>query len=203
VKGIEKLEKHPLAKALIFDLDGTLSDSLPVHQMSWEMTCARYNCRFDSAIVPLLTGMPTARFAERIIADNHLQGVTPGEMVRIKQELFWKYVYLVKPNPQVIALVYKWRGILPMAVGTGASRRSAELQLQQLGITDCFMAVVAADDVERHKPEPDTFLRCAALMETPPSCCQVFEDGALGMQAATRAGMFVTDVRPFTQNPTM
>jgi HAD superfamily hydrolase (TIGR01509 family) len=60
---------------------------------------------------------------------------------------------------------------------------------------------VTADDVVRHKPDPETFLKCAEMMGVEPEFCQVFEDGELGMQAAQRAGMILTDVRPFVTNP--
>jgi HAD superfamily hydrolase (TIGR01509 family) len=78
---------------------------------------------------------------------------------------------------------------------------SAMMQLNELDILDLFDFIVTADDVERHKPEPDTFLKCAELMNVEPQYCQVFEDGELGMQAAQTAGMLLTDVRPFVTDP--
>ncbi|WP_423127342.1 HAD-IA family hydrolase [Gaoshiqia sp. Z1-71] len=192
------LDKHPDAEALIFDLDGTLSDSLPVHIATWYKVCAHYNCRFDEKMVNELTGMPTIRFAERIIADNRLEGVNPEEMVRMKQEIFWSCADLLKPHPPVVDLVYKYHGKIPLAVGTGASRRSAMVQLEKLNLTRYFDAIVTADDVSSHKPEPETFLKCAGLIGVAPQNCQVLEDGVLGMQAAKTAGMYLTDVRPFT-----
>ena len=84
-----------------------------------------------------------------------------------------------------------------MSVGTGASRKSACLQLSALGIKDYFDFIVSADDVEKHKPEPDTFLKCAHLMNVNPRFCQVFEDGDLGIEAANKAEMIITDVRPY------
>jgi len=92
-------------------------------------------------------------------------------------------------------------GKIPMAIGTGAGRTSAMLQLTELNILSYFDYVVTADDVTRHKPEPDTFLRCAELMGVEPAYCQVFEDGELGMDAARTAGMLLTDVRPFVSDP--
>ena len=62
---------------------------------------------------------------------------------------------------------------------------------------DVFDAIVSADDVENHKPEPHTFLKCASLMNVAPEYCQVFEDGDLGIEAAKTGGMMVTDIRPF------
>ncbi|MGE4587638.1 MAG: HAD-IA family hydrolase [Mangrovibacterium sp.] len=190
-------EIHPGAKALIFDLDGTISDSLPVHLTTWNKVCAHYQCRFNEKIITELTGAPTIRFAERVIEENGLKGVKPEEIVRLKQSTFWENAHLLKPHPEIVELVYRCHGHLPMAIGTGASRRSAMVQLEQLDLLRYFDAIVTADDVNRHKPEPETFQKCARLMKTVPSRCQVFEDGLLGMQAARTAGMYLTDVRPF------
>lgn len=184
------------AKALIFDLDGTLSDSLPVHIETWHRVCAGLGCTFDESIVPQMTGMATISFAERIKNDHGLT-IDPQEIVRRKQVDFWANAHKVRPILPVIEVVKKYHGKIPMAIGTGASRKSAEMQLETLQIKDYFDFIVTADDVDRHKPEPDTFLKCADLLNIAPSDCQVFEDGEMGMQAARTAGMMLIDVRPF------
>jgi HAD superfamily hydrolase (TIGR01509 family) len=119
----------------------------------------------------------------------------------MKQKEFWKNINQIKPHDAVIELMKSAHGKIPMSVGTGASRTSAMLQMKELGIDDLFDFIVTADDVDRHKPEPDTFLKCAELMGVDPEFCQVFEDGELGMQAAQTAGMLLTDVRPFVTDP--
>lgn len=191
-----KLTVHPSAKALIFDLDGTLSDSLPVHVATWNIVGEKFGFTFDPKIVWEMTGRPTIEFARRIVLENHLSD-DPWEIVKLKQEAFHNAKEFLKPVREVLDIARQYSGKLPMAVGTGASRRSADLQLKTLGITDLFEAVVTADDVTAHKPEPETFLRCAELLGVQPSECQVFEDGILGIKAARKAGMIVTDVRPF------
>ncbi len=191
-----ELSVQPGVTGLIFDLDGTLSDSLPVHMATWNMLGETFGFIFEDRLVHEMTGMPTIAFAERLIAENQL-AVSPEELVKLKQEAFWQSVGLIKPIELVVNIVKLWHGKLPLSVGTGASRRSAMLQLETLGLTHYFDAVVTADDVTRHKPQPDTFLLCAERMGVKPSECQVFEDGILGMQAAVSAGMIVTDVRPF------
>lgn len=190
------IKVHPDAKALIFDLDGTLSDSLPVHVATWNKIGVKYGFKFDPQIVYEMTGRPTIEFARRIVEQYGISE-KPEVLVRMKQESFWEMSHLLKPVDEVVSLVKYFYGKIPMAVGTGASRKSAEVQLKELNLRKYFDAVVSADDVTRHKPEPETFLECARLMDVDPLFCQVFEDGDLGIAAAEKAGMLVTDVRPF------
>ncbi len=190
------LKVHPKTKALIFDLDGTLSDSLPVHLATWNILGDKYGFTFDPNILHEMTGRPTIEFAVRVVEQYGLT-VQPEKLVKLKQESFWEMANLLKPVDEVVSIVKASYGKLPMAVGTGASRRSAEVQLKELKLIRYFDAIVSADDVTKHKPDPDTFLECARLMGVEPQFCQVFEDGDMGITAAKKAGMMVTDVRPF------
>ncbi len=187
---------QPEAKGLIFDLDGTLSDSLPVHLATWNLVGEKYGFEFDPQIVVEMTGRPTIEFAQRVV-DQYGLSADPYEIVRMKQTAFWDMAHLLQPIDEVVSIVKKYYGILPMSVGTGAGRKSAEVQLKTLDILKYFDAVVTAEDVTRHKPQPETFLECARLMGVEPHSCQVFEDGDLGISAAQKAGMMITDVRPF------
>lgn len=190
------LSVYPEAKGLIFDLDGTLSDSLPVHVATWNLIGEKYGFQFDPAIVHELTGMPTIEFARRIVSQYNLNE-DPEIIVKQKQKAFWEMAGLLQPIVEVTAILDQFKGKLPMSVGTGASYKSAMVQLDTLKLTRYFDAIVTADDVVRHKPWPDTFLKCADLMGVQPEFCQVFEDGDLGIEAARKAEMMVTDIRPF------
>ncbi|MEZ5103233.1 MAG: HAD-IA family hydrolase [Draconibacterium sp.] len=190
------LKVHPDAKALIFDLDGTLSDSLPIHVETWNRIGEKFGFKFDPVIVYEMTGRPTIEFAQRVVKQYKLD-VSPEEIVKMKQQSFWGLANLLEPVPEVVKIVKSSYGKIPMAVGTGASRKSAEVQLKTLQLTEYFDAIVSADDVTIHKPNPHTFLECARLLNVEPRFCQVFEDGDLGIQAGEKAGMIVTDVRPY------
>ena len=189
------LHVHPDARALIFDLDGTLSNSLPVHMATWNKVGEVYGFKFDPQIMVEMTGRATIEFAHRIVEQYNLS-VDPEEIVKLKQQSFRDSAQLLEPVREIISVVKKYYGRLPMAVGTGASKKSTEVQLNELGIAKYFNVIVTANDVTRHKPNPDTFLKCAELMGVTPEKCQVFEDGDLGIEAAKKAGMMVTDVRP-------
>ena len=189
------LTVHPEAKALIFDLDGTLSNSLPLHVETWNKIGDIYGFTFDPRIVQEMTGRPTIEFAKRIVNQYGLSE-EPQIIVNQKQALFRELAHLLKPVEEIHAIVEEYYGKLPLAVGTGASRKSAVVQLSELNLIHYFDAIVSADDVKNHKPEPDTFLECARIMKVEPQLCQVFEDGDLGIVAAQKAGMIVTDVRP-------
>ncbi len=189
------LQVHPDVRGLIFDLDGTLSDSLPLHLANWNAIGEMFGFKFDPQIMAEMTGRSTIAFARRIVDEYNLT-VEPEKIVELKQSSFWNSAELLVPVEEILSIVKEYYGKLPLAVGTGASRKSTEIQLRQLGITNCFDAVVTSNDVIHHKPYPDTFLECARIMGVEPALCQVFEDGDLGIEAARSAGMIVTDVRP-------
>jgi beta-phosphoglucomutase-like phosphatase (HAD superfamily) len=142
--------------------------------------------------------MPTLKFAEYVKEQSGCS-YEPAEIAKMKQAEFFKRVDQITLFDPVFALVLKYHNKIPMAIGTGGSRKSVELMLDWLGIRDYFDCIVTANDVEKHKPEPDTFLECARIMDVDPEFCQVFEDGDMGIRAAKTAGMIITDVRPFVR----
>jgi beta-phosphoglucomutase family hydrolase len=186
----------PIAKAIIFDLDGTIADSIPTHIQCWHETCKTFNYQFNENILIEMTGMPTRKFAEYIKKDSGCD-LSVDEIMKLKQTHFHRLVQFIKPFEKIEKFIKENFGKIPMSIGTGGSRKSSGLILQTIGMTDFFPIVVTADDVTNHKPEPDTFLRCAQLMGVEPQYCQVFEDGIPGMKAAKSAGMIVTDVRQY------
>jgi len=184
------------AKGLIFDLDGTLADTMPYHFQGWKKACEKFGAHIDTSFLRKHTGSPGWIIAKEIITDCGLNGsVTIEEIMSEKLKEFFRLQHLVKPITPVTDIVKKYHLKLPMAVGTGGHREAVERTLEITGLRQYFDIVVTANDVNAFKPDPETFLKCARLMNVEPRFIEVFEDAELGIQAARNAGMMVTDVR--------
>lgn len=192
----KKLSVSPKAKGLIFDLDGTLADTMPIHYMAWKNAAAKYGIDFTPELFAQLAGIPLYPTVEKL---NQLFGknIDPREMGDLKEAEFELNMHLTPEIKIVTDLVRENYGRIPMAVGTGGSRRLSLKTLKNIGMENYFSILVSSEDVKNFKPHPETFLKCADLMGVDPADCQVFEDGVLGMQAAREAGMMVVDVTQY------
>jgi beta-phosphoglucomutase-like phosphatase (HAD superfamily) len=186
----------PGIKGLIFDLDGTLADTMPYHFKGWRLACRKFGADIDTAFLRKHTGSPGWLIANEIIKKCNLDGsVTTDQIIEEKLIEFSKDQHKVKPILPVVQIVKKYFGILPMAVGTGGHREAVEKTLTITDLRKYFEIVITANDVDNFKPHPETFLKCAELMKIDPEFIEVFEDGDLGIEAAMLAGMVATDVR--------
>ncbi len=192
----KELTKNPRAKGLIFDIDGTICDTMPVHFIAWRETAAEQGIEFTIELFLEVTGIPALQTSQ-YLKDKFSADFDVIEFTRLKEERFEQNMHKAKPIEPVVKIIRENKGKLPMACGTGGSQYLAWKTLEIAGVKDCFEHVVAAEDVINHKPFPDTFLKAAELIGVHPSDCEVFEDGQLGLQAAESAGMMSVDVTPF------
>jgi len=191
-----KYDILPGVKGLIFDLDGTLADTMPYHFQGWKKACLKYGADIDNNFLRKHTGSPGWIIASEIIKDCGLNGnVTVEQIMNEKLVEFFRLQHLIKPIEPVTDIVKKYHGRLPMAVGTGGHREAVERTLEITDLRRYFDIVVTANDVNSFKPHPETFLKCAELMGVEPEFVEVFEDADQGIEAAEKAGMKVTDVR--------
>lgn len=189
----------PHIRALLFDLDGTLVDTMPLHWQAWLETLHAYGIEISQEFISAYRG---ATVTDIVAAVSRATGKTidMATFVPRKQGRFRELL----PGVQEIALVADvaraQHGHLPMAIVSGGCRRNVMASLEATGLTQYFPVVLTSDDPFPGKPAPDLFLEAARRLGVPPTVCQVFEDGDLGLDAARAAGMLATDVRPFLES---
>lgn len=181
--------------AAIFDLDGTLADTMPVHFRAWHQVAVRHALDFPESRFYAMGGVPTVKIAATLIAEQGLV-LDPLTITHEKEEAVLELFTEVRPIEAVVEIARRCRDAGPVAIASGGGRRMVERTLKQIGLGDFFPVVVTAEDTTRHKPEPDVFLEAARRMGVSPANCTVYEDTDLGLEAARRAGMRGVDVRP-------
>lgn len=179
---------------LIFDCDGTLSDSMPLHYLAWRDTMSACGIGFSEERFYSMGGMPTEKIIA-LLCEEQAVTVDVEATAQAKEDAFEVLMHQLQPLEMVCEVAGRHRGRLAMAVASGGIRPIVTRQLEQLGIADWFTVIVTSEDTQGHKPEPDAFLRAAELLGVAPQRCLVFEDSPLGFEAAVQAGMQYVDVR--------
>ncbi len=191
---MHRIEVPKFIQGLIFDCDGTLVDSMPLHMRAWEHAVTSKGGTWDPEFFYATKGMPEGNI---VAFYNKRYGTAfdPAETVRIKHQFFRSHASEFKPIAHVVDVVFRHHEVLPMAVASGGVRANVDLELEALRIKGFFKAILTADDDLKPKPAPDIFIEAARRLGIAPDRCQVFEDGDLGLEAARNAGMLATDVR--------
>lgn len=176
-------------EGFIFDCDGTLAESMPVHHRAWHAALSRHGATFDFhwELFNRRAGMSIERTVEELNVEFGLS-LDPIAVAREQHVQYERLLPEVTPIAEVVALAREYAG-RPLAVASGGERRLVEHTLELIGVKELFPVIVVAADVVRGKPEPDLFLLAAERLGVEPAKCLVFEDGALGILAAQRAGM--------------
>jgi len=175
-------------RAYLFDCDGTVADSMPLHYKAWKRALAEWNCEYPEEIFYSWGGKPV----RQIIADlNAMQGLSmPIDAVAARKESYYlAQLPELRAIPPVLEQVLSNYGRVPLAVVSGSRRDSVVGSLTTLKMMDKFETLVCAEDYVHGKPAPDCFLLAAKRLNVEPTTCLVFEDTDLGIQAATAAGM--------------
>lgn len=174
----------------IFDLDGTLMDTMPLHYRAWDqaMQQAGLPHQLDEDLFYSLGGVPTLKVAE-LIAAHYGMTIDPHKVFHEKEGLFAEIVGDAQLIGPVVDFARRVAEHHPVSIASGGPRVIVRRSLEITGLAPLFPVVVSADDVVHGKPSPDMFLLAAKLMGVPATECLVFEDAVPGMQAAVAAGM--------------
>lgn len=185
-------------QGLIFDCDGTLADTMPIHMVAWQKAFEDSREICNQSFLSSLRGM---KDEEIILMYNKkfAKQIDPEDMVARKDAHFLKLSSSMKPIQPVIDIVHHYYQRIPMAVASGSKRDIVHHTLKVLGIQQLFNVILTADDPVAPKPAPDIFLEAAKQLGIAPANCQVFEDGDLGLKAAQLAGMKTTDIRLYIE----
>lgn len=182
-------------KAYLFDCDGTIADSMPLHYVAWRNVLAQWGCEFDEEIFYAWGGMPVTEIISTL-NQRHGLAMPVEEVSRRKEEAYYAALPQLKAVPEVLEHIEDQFGQIPFAVVSGSTRDSVVASLESLKILDRFDTLVCAGDYEKSKPDPEPFLMAAQRLGVAPESCLVFEDTEMGVQAATAAGMASVKVPP-------
>jgi len=174
----------------IFDLDGTLVDTMPLHYRAWDeaMRAVGLTCPLDEELFYSLGGVPTLKVAE-LIAKHYGLTVDPHAVFDHKEALFTALQKDAKLIEPVVAFAREAAKTHPVSIASGGPRDIVREMLRIAGLAPLFQVVVTPEDVAHGKPAPDMFLLAAKKMGVAPEKCLVFEDAEPGMRAAVAAGM--------------
>jgi beta-phosphoglucomutase family hydrolase len=183
-----------MIKGIIFDCDGTLADTMPLHWRAWQIVSAKYKLHFPEERFYSLGGVPS-RDILKMLAEE--QGITLDHLkaAHEKEEAYLPLMAQVEPINVVVNVARENFGKIPMAVASGGTRQIIPQVLEHLGISQFFNAVVTSECVVNQKPAPDIFLEAARRIGVEPQFCRAYEDTDLGLQAIRSAGMEAVDVR--------
>jgi beta-phosphoglucomutase family hydrolase len=187
-----KLPAH--IKGLIFDCDGTLADTMPLHWRAWQMITQRHNLHFPQDRFYAYGGVPS-RDILKLLAEEQSRSLDHIAVAHEKEETYLQTLSQVGPIDAVVEIVKENFGKIPMAVASGGTQKIIVQVLEHLKIRHLFNAVVTSEMVTNQKPAPDIFLEAARLIGVDPKFCRAYEDTDLGMQAIRSARMDAVDVR--------
>ena len=181
-------------RGLVFDCDGTLADTMPLHWRAWQMITQRHNLHFPEDRFYSLGGVPS-RDILKMLAVEQGRSLDHIAVAHEKENAYLPMMAEVEPIHAVVEIAKTNYGKIPMAVASGGTQPIIVGVLEHLKIRHLFQAVVTSEMVKNQKPAPDIFLEAARRIGVEPKFCRGYEDTDLGMQAIRSAGMDAVDVR--------
>ena len=175
-------------KAYLFDCDGTVADSMPLHYRAWKQALGEWGCQFTEKRFYELGGMPVKGIIATLNREQSLD-MPVDEVEHRKENLYYEIIAELQPVPEVLEHIHAKHGRIPFAVVSGSTRNSVTASLKVLNLLDRFEVLVCAGEYKKGKPDPEAFLTAASKLGVAPESCLVFEDTDMGIQAAKAAGM--------------
>jgi HAD superfamily hydrolase (TIGR01509 family) len=177
-------------KAIIFDLDGVLINSEPLHLAAWQDTLKQYELSFNPAWYKRWVGIQDRKLGDYLVSNYDL-AITNEQILQQKteryQKLLKKATFSSHELQKKLKKLYKW----PLGLATSSPKIEVSLMLNKIGLDDIFKVIITGDDVIESKPAPECYLEVAKRLKVPSQNCLVIEDSPAGIQAGKSAGMMV------------
>ena len=184
-------------KGLIFDIDGTLADTMPAHYRASIRVAKEFGFEFPLDYFIKMAGIPTTDVFRELLKLQDKSYISSEDASALKEKYYLEEVPSIMPISYTMNIVKKYAGQIPMSMGTGGTLEIAIPNIKQIEVDKYIDILVSAEDVTKHKPFPDTFLECARRMNLAPHACLVFEDAVNGFRAAEAGGMEWIDVTKY------
>ena len=184
--------------AVIFDLDGVITDTAEFHYRAWQRLADEEGLPFDRQVNERLRGVSRAESLRIILAGREVSPERFEELLARKNRYYLEFLEELTPAhvlPGVLSLLDELEAA-GIRAAVGSASRNARLVLERLGLTQRFAAIGDGYSVERPKPAPDLFLFLARELNVSPSACAVVEDAEAGITAALRGGFWAVGIGP-------
>lgn len=172
----------------IFDCDGTLADSMPIHYSAWADTVEKLGGQMPEELFYALGGWPSNKMVENL-NERFGTSLDPEIVAFEKERLYVERIATIQPIPEVAEFARQVSSFAKVSVASGGVLPVVISTLEKIGFSGFFPVIVTSEQVRRGKPFPDMFLEAAHRMDVQPSDCLVLEDSTSGFEAATAAGM--------------
>ena len=176
-------------KLAIFDLDGTLIDSVKVHSEAWSDSCKSFGYCIPESYFYNLTGMTSTSVGEKLVKDFRISENIIDDLIQYKSKLYFDNIYKIDVFENILEILkdYKSKNI-KVALATGSKRKNV-LEILKVKGLNLFDFVLTGDELEHSKPHPDAFLRCLEHFKCSPKDAVIYEDSVSGFKAAEQANI--------------
>lgn len=181
-------------KAFIFDMDGVIIDSEPLHERASQRVFARYGIELDASVFEPFKGKTDRDIVTYLIAEHNIQDATLDELLQQKRDTYATFIDELHPVQGSISFIQHVAISFRLALTTSASRRNQELAFQKFNLYPFFETVITSNDITKPKPHPEPYLVTVDKLGLEPDDCIVIEDSTNGVKSAAAAGCTVIGI---------